>query len=330
MHRFALLHISDLHLAGGLGKHRAYLAEAAAAWTFKFAQGRALDAILITGDLADDGTQNSLDLANAFVVGAPDPVSPVPYLMANGLPTLAGIKASIWCMPGNHDRYQRAIKPPWILNPGCGNRLFDRVFNSTWNPTNCVRGVTLTAPSGSDKLTILSADFCLRTDTDADPQGNWKAVAGRGMAYSDVLDELAKQTVQASSSGSTVLWALHFPPGFYQRYPGNLLEQNTTSPYLNLINETAVLDKAMEVNVTHVLSGHTHKRRHYQPLTRHRVFIHCAGSASRPGNYSDISLHAYYVSADAAMIVGFDCEDYGWDPGKKQFVYVAPIINGRS
>jgi hypothetical protein len=322
---FTVLHVTDTHVRVGLhgGKH--YVLERLASWTYRFASDNRVDVVLLTGDVADDGTPESIAELQSFLMPPPSG-GPVPYLHPDARPTLASTKAPVFAMPGNHDRYQRGFRAPLYRSPGAGNVACDAPLRWTAGLGGIAR-FDVGAAGGPDSLAIIAADLSIHTPREAG-DGSW-AVAGRGKADHVTIHELAIATQRARQDGRAVLWALHFPPGFYSRYPGDAIERVFFSPYLELLYGRRVLQAAANNEITQIVAGHSHKRRHYVPVSGQRVFIHAGGTAAKVGAYSDVSVHVYHVDVDGGRIVDFRVQDYVLHPPyTSSFVATAPILNG--
>jgi hypothetical protein len=319
---FRILHASDLHLAAtpyalgswssaglrmlaGLPRRGGISPARLAKLTNLFRQGThdpdvlrsfarfaafnhaALDALIITGDLANTGGRRDLLASYEFCT---EPAILNTYMTSKGAPSL-----SIWIdpedrrldlLPGNHDRYRSAPLLP-------GGKNFDRIFSGFWTSGQGVEaGVSIT--KGTAELQVFKADFTLeRTD-----MGKLHFVLpgwfGQGRVRRAVLDQLVIKTrewrersVQAGRKPVAV-WAIHFDPF-------------STDGALQLLGSESLMQASGDAGVTAILCGHTHERK-VKPLTP-TTTIYACGTTSQSGTpHNDCQVLEFHVADDNAEI----------------------------
>ena len=258
---FRLLNLSDLHLRDPDNPDRfcycdervfEQVACIACLWKDD------LDAILVSGDLADSGSFKDLESATGLVLGPPG--YPDPWM--NGRrPTLQGAGKPIVIVPGNHDRYDRP-KPGSVGHTG-----FDTAFKSLW--TEGLGGVQchFLPDHRSPELSIICADLSLTSRTHA--RGSLLAYWGQGMAYPDRLDILEAKTKTVLDGSIPVLWMVHFSP-----------HVSHDQGDLQLLNSSALLQRARSTGVKHIICGHLHEKKPpYRSPVEPAVEIFCAASS---------------------------------------------------
>jgi DNA repair exonuclease SbcCD nuclease subunit len=275
---FQLLQATDLHITvppepddiGSLahwmflsGSSRARLPVLKAVAEFAFSKRKELDAIVISGDLSDDGERENLDKAKEFV----DARARFRHLSESRFPTLG------WCsqhdvrvllLPGNHDRFNGPLRLP-------GGTIFDDVFQPHWHKG--IGGVQAAViKKKTECLALVFADFCVPKLRKA-PQGVW----GQGLVGDNSLSNLESMTesLQLALPTAAILWILHFPP---------FLEGEWR---FRLRGASKVLDAAARLGIKHIISGHLHRN---QTTAYSDVEVVCTGSSaseyrSRHGNF---------------------------------------------
>ena len=269
---FRLLQISDLHLAASSyfsERGRSYLqrfrpqsllemlaqparlarlnAVARAAY-----HHRPLDAILITGDLANWGDRRSLLVAHRFVAAEASDG----WHDASRLPTLGGSNVPLHLLPGNHDRYSA-----WGYG-GAGGTLFDEVFHSYWSVGQGVASFIL-----KESLGVVMGDLTLKSAFHGtSPGGVW----GQGKVYLETIAfmKLETELLRARHPNIAVFWAVHFAPAF-EGLPEDL----------QLIEEERLLSAAREMGIHQLLCGHTHEQRQYEAGKEAPLEVFCVGAA---------------------------------------------------
>ena len=273
MARFRLLQISDLHITvppedldlGGQtvwlstqgwypSRARRLVLEGVAELVAKLRYS--FDALVLSGDLADDGDRRNLETALEFLE-LPSRQNGDSYTV-DGVPTLGYSlrfdQRSVFIVPGNHDRFDQIARIP-------GGTEFDSVFKSYWEKGVC--GVqSMTIRKSGEVLALIGADFCLRSMRKA-PIGVW----GRGLAEKTTIDALVAETnaTREREGQVGIIWILHLPP---------LLNVERK---LKLWNAQAVIDAASACNVNHILAGHLHRM---EAVTYNKVEVICVASAA--------------------------------------------------
>jgi predicted phosphodiesterase len=278
---FNIIHLTDLHFASvpdranifsdasiraklsGLlqgdsfvpSTHDPQIAEGVAAWLYRQRAaleqaGDALDALILSGDLATTGLRDDLDPAFDYVDTAPTNNY---YRDARGgeqrvgahLATIADPSKPCFIVPGNHDRFK---------NNGCrsGGKLFDTVFDKYWaRQTNGVVASILTklnAAGEEERLAIIGVDGCLRRRSDATSIVHEMS---QGYFYIDALDALRDKTEAARRMypDIAVVWVVHFPP----HHTVSLMETMRDGGFM------WAESRNINPNVSMILSGHTHQ-----------------------------------------------------------------------
>ena len=219
-----------------------------------------LDAVLLTGDISTTGSIEDLEKAREFIQ---DPVEPgLGWQNKFGEARLRDLKAPVWILPGNHDRY---MTTPIPFSPGGDS--FDRIFNAEWQgPGKKYQPIKKAGLT----VTVIAADFCLRTWLESDGMTGW---IGQGKVHADegdILDQLEDATgALEADERQCVIWAVHFPPA-YPRVPRNL----------ELLNSELLIQRANRCGVKAVLAGHTHEALKYRRANM-KFDVFCAGTASQ-------------------------------------------------
>lgn len=214
-----------------------------------------IDAILLSGDLADDGERRNLEAALAFVEAPADPAGSC--FREDGFPTLATVnrkRTEFFVLPGNHDRFRGIRRRP-------GGADFDDVFKTLW--TKGIGGVqSLLLEKSDGTIGLIGADFCLQA-SGAPLSTHW----GRGAVNQNTLSALEAETnlLQKQNDGIGIVWVLHFPP---------LLDVEAS---LKLESAKDALDRARSLGVRYVLAGHLHRN---QQVNYNGVEVICTGSAA--------------------------------------------------
>lgn len=315
---FRLFHISDLHLAAstyyterGRSFLRSYGLKETAERHFRPAQlallkavARAaylsspLDAILITGDLANWGDVESLQAALRFV--AADPADT--WHDTEGLPTLRGRDVPLYLLPGNHDRYSQGVGG-W---GGAGGTHFDEVFKDYWNVGQGVNGFVL-----KQSLGIVIGDLTLASSFHGTTflGGLW----GQGKAYIErvAFMRVMTQLLREQYSNIPIIWAVHFAPGF-EGLPRDL----------QLIDDGRLIQAAQDMDIRYILCGHTHEPRDYPVGAGNSVKVLCVGSASQRNAHRN-TLNLLEIKTEDGTIAGFDSQVLMYEPAEG-FVPAAP------
>jgi predicted phosphodiesterase len=251
-----------------------------------------LDAIILSGDLATTGLETDMRAAAMHIDSQPLDG----YRDARDRPTFRSIGRELVLLPGNHDRYRNAAFFP-------AGREFDAAFRGYWRPVHEVQSVTLQI--NDQRLAIVCADFCLRNSWDAT---DFFGMLGQGMAYESTVEDLRRETNLQRSAQAAVIWVVHFPPQF----PG-------IADTLRLLDDVNLLKAAAELEVGHILCGHTHHPLVYppgDPPTR----IYCAGTACQywapHGNF----IHLYDIEASGTQITSVSRSDLRWVQAQGDFV----------
>lgn len=201
------------------------------------------------------------------------------------------VKAPVWLLPGNHDRYKTSPVPFW---PG-GDR-FDEVFKTEWQgPVKCYKPIKKSGLT----VTVIAADFSLRSAWHCD---GWDGWLGQGKVYRDILTELEVTTKQLlDSERQCIIWAIHFPPA-YPRVSRNL----------ELLDSDLLILRANSCGIKAVLAGHTHDAVKYRrPNMKFDVF--CAGTVSQAFAPEGNHFRIIEVNSDDTGNVSINSEEYRFD-----------------
>jgi predicted phosphodiesterase len=268
-----------------------------AKFAYQQAQSGLLDAVLLTGDIATTGSAADLQRALDFV-HAPVQVG-LGWLTRSREPSLSEVNAPIYLLPGNHDRF---VAKPYGYVPG--GTQFDVVFKDHWD------GPVQTYPlliKADVTLAIVGADFNLLNSDDAD---RWFGSLAQGMVYPKILNELERQTKALPDyARRCVIWAVHFPPA----YPG-------VSPYLQLLEEDSLIQRANGCGVKAILAGHTHDAVKYR-RPKMKFDVYCAGTASQAFSPEGNHFRVIEVATDDAGTINIKSEEYRFNRVQGELIF---------
>ena len=321
MATFRFLHVSDLHISVTprkvgvgdilLGALRSLpqisrvssqdpdLLEAVAALAYH--RRNAIDAIIITGDLATTGGRDDLEEAFDFVDGSVG--GSAPWLSAKNKPTLQGAGRPIVLIPGNHDRFQGMWCKP-------GGDEFDRVFKKYWSVGQSAQ-ILCFIPARSPELAIIGVDFTLRHKTHARGHGGmW----GQGRVYpKGPLKKLNDLTdaIRSANPDVGIVWLAHFPPDFPEG------EQA-----LKLLNEAEFIQAATSRGVSVLLTGHTHNPKRFvtPPLKYNNLEVLCAGTATQLTAPVGHVAHLIDVEVGTKGTLNVKRQDLWWNDNHLSFI----------
>lgn len=276
-----------------LASYRPQLADAVA--EFIYTEYAALDAIIITGDLATTGRAVDLAIAARYI----DEPCANKWLTSRETPSLNSRDLPAFLLPGNHDRYQDDAG-------NSGGTGFDNAFKAYWPGISRVSTFRFEMPD-HEQLAIVAADFSLRQNSDAGAPTALNRF-GRGKVYGDTIAALVAETDSLYDRGCTaVMWATHFPP----RPPGG-------SASLALMNEDALVTAASECGVRYLLAGHIHRKEHYS-VGAGNLEVRCAASSIAVSNDTN-QIHVITVNVVNGAIATFTCDDHIYDQRTQSFV----------
>lgn len=304
---FKIVHLSDLHfgenserfpspvqeegaraIIRGLSRgmpgnwiHPATHSEAAARAVGRFIleeileQGITPDLFLVTGDIGATGSLGDLSCGLQFLGPHAGGESTAPdgtgRLVTHGHPILA--------FPGNHDRYQRWLRP--------GGLNYESVFAAFWNPVAPSRRVaSRDLASGDEVLSVVTADFSLRFVGEG---GGGLGYIGRGKVHDDVLADLVAVSRACIDRGAAVVWALHFPPSCPD-IPDSL----------TLLESDKIKNAATELDIRLIFAGHTHRQLLYR---LNNISVSCAGSATQADATETWAFSTCGISVDGGQVV---------------------------
>lgn len=302
MARFRIIHVTDLHISvvpddefgdsllwmlmQGFHPSRARRTILEAAAAFIVENQAYVDALVISGDLADDGDMLNLETAREFLEGVP--IIPGEVFTVGEVPTLTGFNPARarFILPGNHDRFIGTRRLP-------GGTAFDTVFSKYWHKgVGGVQSLLMRKSGGS--LGLVAADFCLQS-TRAPVSFAW----GEGAVTPNTLASLREETLRlrAANKDIVLVWIFHFPP---------VLDGDRR---LKLHSGGKVLTLAKELGVTHVFAGHVHKT---ETVQYQNTEIVCTGSAA-----SEYREHF----GNWIRIVDFDVQPSNFSVSHETYVY---------
>ena len=286
---FRFLHLSDLHIAGEANRYSLIDSYHPIATTFKsFANfqsplkipshdaraARALanqlsqekgqyDAILISGDLATTGLDEDIQAAYNYLHGKLRQTKEI----IEEIHPICDVAKLIW-MPGNHDRYH-----DHLCNPGCRRFEKENYFGEKWRKSDQLltdlgtkNGPVHSYHMAKDDrvLTIICVDFSFQ-------KSDFPKHIGRGIVLEDVLIELEKVTLKSKEKykETAIIWVSHFPPKFPRVADSLMLE-----------NEENLLKLAEKLDISIILSGHTHEAIEYDvPMESKNIRVICCGTS---------------------------------------------------
>jgi len=269
-----ILHLSDFHFA----KHRYrrkfarspvynhYIYERLARFSYGFR--KSIDAILISGDIADIGNDTNLALG-VELIGSQGATSPRSrWLNSYNNPTLQASGKPIIVVPGNHDRFERRYGD-------LGNLFYD-YFSSFWNAGAGGVQSRLLPNKEKPKLAIICADFSLDDQNPASLKGGQ---FGQGRASAGRLAALQDETenIRNSHTDIAVIWMIHFAPQYEEHFPS---WKPLVASRSELIGSEELVKAAQDVKVRHLLCGHSHKNKIYEICGEKGLRVHCAGSSA--------------------------------------------------
>lgn len=243
LRRFTQRQVNKIFQVGLLG-HDALILEAFARWLY--VNHRALDAIVLTGDLSNTGYQRDLQRALRFLDG---PAINTIY-DANQEATLGFLNRKCFMvLPGNHDRYRP--RPGYLP----GGTAFDRFFNAHW--PGGFQGVSAWClPIAARNLVVVGADFALgRRDLGKRHywlpgwlgQGRVTGPHNQGtLAQLQTATQNLRAQLRTASGDPVILWAIHF-------------DVFSPDESLQLLDSASLVRAARDENVPVLLAGHTHE-----------------------------------------------------------------------
>jgi hypothetical protein len=266
---------------------------------FVYSHQEEFDTILVSGDLAQTGTDPDLFEARQFFA-EPDPRRG--FMSVLGKPTISFGQVDIFVAPGNHDRWQNDAGD-------AGGKLFDAMFSPLWPSSRRVNTLIVEDLLTADKLALVAVDFSLLSNGMALPPSD-VFLLGQGRVDGLILRELKLETarVRLENAGIGVVWVSHFPP-----LSGVVGLANS----LKLIDGDRLLEAARDCSVELILSGHIHSLR---SEAQEGVLMFCAGCAtvqrSEEGNW----VHFLDIEVRAGRAVLARRSDWRWSPAFKTFL----------
>ncbi len=228
-----------------------------------------VDAAVLTGDLATTGEAEDIRIIVDFLCG-----HPLEWWSVSQAPSLLN-ETIVIPMPGNHDRFVdialTPASPHFEHQLGRYWDLGQDLSYSYWLPheeSGRVRVATLR--SADQSLSIVMADFSLWSANDA--EHGLFAYCGQGKVYERVLRELVYATQKVYEEESEqwcagVIWAVHFPP-----------ECPNLDSNLRLLSGSALVQAAVDANISTILAGHAHRTGQYNALAGDKaVRVICSG-----------------------------------------------------
>jgi len=206
--------------------------------------------VLATGDLATTGAPADIAVARRFFEGR---------VLVNSdqnrvekVPSLVDSKCPIFCIPGNHDRYEGLRCRP-------KSKAFEEkvAFGNFWDKPYCPKGKgnahsrvrinLLKAPGHAVEESLLLYRIDLSLIGQAQP--GFPHYLGHGVVSSEILKQIDTMTKSAKKKWGVqtpMIWAVHFSPG-------------SCCPSLALQGAEQLLKKAADLHVQYIFAGHTHQ-----------------------------------------------------------------------
>ena len=326
MGQVRLLHVSDLHFSYRLNRpnlvnlletdaadivniignafkdrlpefanHNPMLADALA--EFVYLQSDAIDAILITGDLASTGRSSDLSVAYNYI----DASCTRKWQTQTQEASLKAGNLPIYLLPGNHDRYQHVLG-------GVGNTEFETIFSSYWPRTSKINPFILTMPD-NELLGVICADFSLRKISDSGLCPPYHQF-GRGLVYRDILDELVSITRKVQTAGcQAIVWAVHFPPN-----PPNQASN------LALLRGRKLAEAASACNVGYIFSGHIHRKERYKVANTNVNVLSASTSTANLPSPAKNEIHMVTIDVSKSIITNLVCQDHVYDENQQAYI----------
>ena len=249
---------------------------------FAWANRRAIDSLVITGDLSTTGSRRDLVAApDLFTTWANGPS----VLTAGGQPTLHRWYSNgrLDVLPGNHDRYRTA---PRLYRPG--GTKFDTVFGTPQPPLWTAKQghcMGVLAQKGKTRLHILGADFTLQKKNPGKRFYWLPGWLGQGRVRPGLLAALVKETKSwhglHEGQGCNVanVWLIHFDPF-------------STDATLQLLDSNLLVQAAKDACVSAILCGHAHESK-TKPLSGSTIVFACRDHV--PGGHASQRLPGHRV-----------------------------------
>lgn len=300
-----ILHLSDLHIASPMtrvykkGFRRSVYNKHTLVALENIVNTHRIDAILISGDIADTATSKDLQLAKDFIA-SPDRIS------LKNKPGLKNSNKPVILLPGNHDRLTT------LLNPA--DLLFDSKFETYWSAGLGGAQTSLLPDNLSPTLAIISADFSL---THVGHKTVFFGSKGQGKIYTPTIDQLVEETndVFTNHPSCAVIWMIHFAPKFEDQEGEEDFEE-----YLTLIDSDLLIEKAKEVGVDRIFCGHTHRSLNYDIGVNNPIKVYCAGTSTCIKKKEDTEIHFRDIKVKDGKVVQIKSIDLKWNSDESYFV----------
>lgn len=169
-------------------------------------------------------------------------------------------------------------------------------------------------------LAIICCDFSIARlwDCNLFTGGHW----GQGRVYPKRLENLLSETekIKTKYPSMPIIWMNHFAP--------NVTNEFGLKPNMKLIDCEELTKAAVNSNIEHLLCGHTHLSRRYDPrndtlsvkskMRDPSVEVHCAGTSTCVYEESDTTIHFMDIEVDGAAL-NIETLDLKWDKDKQNF-----------
>lgn len=252
-----------------------------------------LDFVIVTGDLANTGTDADLAVAQNLLLGA-----------STTLFTLAQAAVPLRLIPGNHDRF------PGLPPLGAASTSFDGHFNLVWHAGPRAQYL-IGQTRGGAELVCIGADFSLRHHTCASVALGF---FGQGQVYHSVLRALKAETARARRAhpSACILWIVHFPPESDGQSIGLPSELQRQIPQMRLDGGDRLLNAAQSYGVYAILAGHIHDWTAYTASNGTRISV--AASATEYQAHHGNWLHWVELDIEAdGRVNAADVQDVAWN-----------------
>lgn len=211
---------------------------------------KVIHCVLATGDLATTGAPADIAVARRFFEGRALVNSD--QNRVEKVPSLVDSKCPIFCIPGNHDRYEGLRCRP-------KSTAFEEkaAFGNFWDKPFCPKGIgkahsrvrvnelKCTGQTVEDSLLLYRIDLSLIGQA----QPGFPHYLGQGVVSADILKQIDTMTKSAKrkwGAQTPMIWAVHFSPG-------------SCCPSLALQGADELLKKAADLHVQYIFAGHTHE-----------------------------------------------------------------------
>ena len=305
-----LLHLSDLHIALNpryLGNYlpvkcNVSCTEEIARISSGFAKFDKIDAVIITGDIANTGYEEDLKYAYGYIEGNPlINLRHKSYLNCEHKPVFKTYGKPVMILPGNHDRFKGVTRSP-------GAKAFDDIFQDYWKPVSRNVSVHYLPNRKNAVLAIVCADFSLKSKWDTHPFPP-PYYLGQGKVYKRRLRVLEKITEQLRKDGIATLWAFHYAP-YIEKHSKEWIIRIRG---LSLRHSHRIMKTAETLDVRFILCGHAHERHVYYEGAHKNIQIQCASTSTCKNGKNNPEIYYSVFSIHQGKIVEIKTKPFTWN-----------------